>query len=167
MNEVVEKHYRDKSKEFFTGFAIEFPKICGNVGTAFRTCTSLGVADFLATVGERYHMPHSDTINAAKRVPTFNPKSFQELVALTPLTCNLVGVELDPRAEPIETFDWPARCLLLFGSEDQGLSQQARKSCRWIIKLPAPDGFGMNLSASVAIVAWERLRWLQRQGFKK
>lgn len=151
------KVYRNRSLERFCGVAVEAPKLHGNIGVLFRTAATLGNADFLATVGARYDKNnHWDPCDSHRILPTWNFDHFDDLRARLPLCSVLVGVELTRDAVPLADFEHPDRAVYLFGSEDTGLSAQARRSCRHTIKLPSATGTSMNLSSAGSIVLWDR-----------
>lgn len=151
-----QKVYRDKKTEKFCGLIVEHPKLEGNVGTLFRTAASLGNVNFLGTIGCRYKINHSDTVDSPKRMPTFNYEDVDDFLKHLPIHCNLVGVELTPKAVELKDFEHPPRAIYLFGAEDTGLSRKAQKYCRKIVKLPTATGLSMNLSAAGSIVLWDR-----------
>jgi len=151
------KVYRNRSLENYCGVAVEAPKLHGNIGVLFRTAATLGNADFLATVGARYDKNnHWDPCDSHRILPTWHFEDFMSLRKNLPLCSVLVGVELDSKSENLETFEHPDRAVYLFGSEDVGLSHQARRSCRHLIKLPSATGTSMNLSSAGSIVLWDR-----------
>ena len=149
--------YRQRDTEQWCGVGVENPKLKQNVGVMFRSALCLGAADFLFTTGERYDpKTHADVVQSNKRVPCFHFKDFRDLMEHRPNNCELVGIELADRATPLEKFQHPKRAIYLFGSEDQGLSKDAVKMCRYIVKLPAPIGVSMNLSSTASMVLWDR-----------
>jgi len=151
------KVYRNRALENFCGVAVEAPKLHGNIGVLFRTAAVVGNVDFLATVGARYDKNnHWDPSDAHRILPTWHFDHFADLRTRMPLCSVLVGVELTHDAVPLEQFEHPDRAVYLFGSEDAGLSQQARRSCRYTIKLPSATGTSINLSSAGSIVLWDR-----------
>ena len=100
-----------------------------------------------AMVTERYqHVRHHDSIEAlvswaaASRIP-------------------LIGIDNVEGSVPIETYDIPRECVLVFGQEGPGLSAQAQEAC---VDLLAITQFGSTRSinagaaAAVAMHAWVR-----------
>lgn len=155
--QIHQKVYRNRALENFCGVAVEAPKLHGNIGVVFRTAATLGNVDFLATVGARYDKNnHWDPCDSHRILPTWHFDAFADLRQRLPLCCVLVGVELTSDSVDLATFDHPDRAVYLFGSEDTGLSQQARRSCRSIIRLPSATGTSMNLSSAASIVLWDR-----------
>ena len=71
----------------------------------------------------------------------------------------LVGIDNVEGSVPIETYDIPRECVLVFGQEGPGLSEQAQRAC---VDLLAITQFGSTRSinagaaAAVAMHAWVR-----------
>lgn len=149
--------YTNKLHHRWCGVGIENPKLKQNVGVLFRSAICLGGVDFLFTIGDRYdHKTHADVVQSNKIVPCFNFNSFEELYKNKPNCCETVGVEIDKRSQPLETYQHLPRAIYIFGSEDGGLSKETLKMCRHIIKLPSPIGVSMNLSSAASMVLWDR-----------
>ena len=100
-----------------------------------------------AMVTERYqHVRHHDSIEA--------------LVAwAAEAGIPLIGIDNIEGSVPIETYDIPRECVLVFGQEGPGLSAQAQEAC---VDLLAITQFGSTRSinagaaAAVAMHAWVR-----------
>lgn len=100
-----------------------------------------------AMVTERYqHVRHHDSIQA-----------LVEWSGLAGLP--LIGIDNVEGSVPIETYDIPRACVLVFGQEGPGLSPQAQSAC---VDLLAISQFGSTRSinagaaAAVAMHAWVR-----------
>lgn len=71
----------------------------------------------------------------------------------------LVGVDNLPGSVPLETFDLPRECILLFGQEGPGLSDGARAACSAVVHI---EQFGSTRSinagaaGAIAMHAWVR-----------
>lgn len=144
--------------ENYCGIVVLHPKLEGNVGTLFRTAVSLGNVDFIGTIGARYVINHSDTVSSPKVLPCWHFKDFDDFYNHIPMNCHLVGVELHKKSTKLEKFEHPKRAIYLFGSEDNGISNEILTKCRKKIKLPSETGISMNLSASGSIVMWDRYK---------
>ncbi|HWB77246.1 MAG TPA: TrmH family RNA methyltransferase [Nannocystaceae bacterium] len=99
-----------------------------------------------AMMTERYqHVHHHDT-----------------LASLVDATGDLVLVGIDnlPGAQPLPEAELPRACVLLFGQEGPGLSDEARSACTRVVSIPQ---FGstrsINASAAAAIAMFE---WCRR-----
>ena len=135
----------------FFGIGIEHTKTEANVGTLWRSADLLGAA-FIFTIGRRYRRQASDTMKTARNIPLWHFETLESLV--TPLDCPIVGVELDPKATPIETFTHPKRCVYLLGAEDHGLTRAAIARCHRLVQLPGRAS--MNVSAAGTVVLYDR-----------
>jgi tRNA G18 (ribose-2'-O)-methylase SpoU len=71
----------------------------------------------------------------------------------------LVGIDNLPGSRPLETFDLPRECVLVFGQEGPGLSEQMRQACEVVLHV---EQFGSTRSinagaaAAIAMHAWVR-----------
>ena len=158
--------YRLPEREFFTGFALENYKCEANLGISFRTACALGVADFFATIGERYHKPGTDVIDSYRQLPVWQFKNCDDFYDHIPLACDVVALELSPRSVPLHEFEWPKRCIVVAGSEGDGLSKDILQKARYVVSLPS-IGVSINVSSAMAIVAYQRWNWLRQKGFAK
>ena len=71
----------------------------------------------------------------------------------------LLGVDTFPDAVPLETFDLPQDCVLLFGQEGPGLSPEAHAACDAVLSIAQYGSTrSMNAAAAAAIAmhAWVR-----------
>lgn len=150
--------YRDKTTETFCGFAFFNSKLQGNVGTALRTASALGIADFFCTIGDRYIRPRSDTIYSNYRHPVFSFDNFDAFIASFPQHCQLIAVEQHDKARCLSEFEHPQRALYVFGAEDEGIPRKYVDQIKQKICLPSPIGISMNLSACASIVMWDRYK---------
>lgn len=100
-----------------------------------------------AMVTDRYqHVRHHDDVD-----------SFAEWAGLADLT--LLGVDNGPGAKPLERFDLPARCVLLFGHESSGLSPAAVARCAAVLSIAqfgSTRSINVGAAAAIAMHAWVR-----------
>jgi tRNA G18 (ribose-2'-O)-methylase SpoU len=74
----------------------------------------------------------------------------------------LVGVDNLPGSVPIETFDLPRRCVLVFGQEGPGLSDPAREACVSsggtfsIAQFGSTRSINASAAGAIAMHAWIR-----------
>jgi tRNA G18 (ribose-2'-O)-methylase SpoU len=71
----------------------------------------------------------------------------------------VVGVDNLPGAVPLETFDLPRACVLLFGQEGTGLSDEARASCDATVSIAqfgSTRSINVGAAAAIAMHAWVR-----------
>jgi tRNA (guanosine-2'-O-)-methyltransferase len=147
--------YEVKSDRGFIGIGIENSKTIFNTGSLWRTALNFN-ADFIFTTGDRYRPQKSDTSRTPKHIPCWNFKDFQDLFEHLPNNCDLIGVEMDERSRPLQSFTYSDRVIFLLGSEDYGLSPEARKSCRHLVQIPSLRGHGsINVACAGSIVLYD------------
>ncbi len=137
----------------YFGIGIENTKTEANVGTLWRSAHLLG-ASFIFTIGKRYKMQASDTTKAWKSIPLYSYASFDDFYASLPHDCQVIGVELDDNAIPLQRFLHPERCVYLLGAEDHGLSRRAMEKCHKLVVLPGE--YSMNVATAGSIVMYAR-----------
>ena len=138
--------------EFF-GIGIQNGKTPENLGVLWRSAQNLG-ASFIFTIGNRYAKQACDTHNAVKSMPYFHYESFEDFFNNLPKGARLVGVELTEKAEPLETFNHPRRCVYLLGAEDHGLSKEAIEKSHFLVKFNSQ--LSLNVSVAGSIVMYDR-----------
>jgi len=71
----------------------------------------------------------------------------------------VVAVDNSPGAVPIETADLPRRCLLLFGQEGPGLTEEARAGAHLTVSIAqfgSTRSINVGVAAGIAMHAWIR-----------
>jgi tRNA G18 (ribose-2'-O)-methylase SpoU len=71
----------------------------------------------------------------------------------------IVGVDNVPGAVALETVDLPRGCVLLFGSEGPGLSEEAQAACALLVQITqfgSTRSINLGAAAAVAMHAWVR-----------
>lgn len=140
----------------FFGIGIVNTKRETNIGTLWRSAYAFGAA-FIFTVGRRYRRQSSDTVKAWRSVPLFEFESIADLKRHVPYGSLLVGVELDPRAVPLPSFEHPKRAVYLLGAEDHGLSETDRAACHKLVVIPGASRC-LNVATAGSIVLYDRIR---------
>jgi len=129
-----------------------------NIGSVIRTANAMGARAFHivgkrrwnrrgAMVTDRYQheQHHRDASSLA---------AWARAEGLT-----LLGIDNLPGSLPLETFDLPRRCVLVFGQEGPGLSEPMRVECAAVLHI---EQFGSTRSinagaaAAIAMHAWVR-----------
>jgi len=134
----------DNLEQGYFGIGIMNGKTPENLGVLWRTAQNMG-ASFIYTIGNRYSKQACDTHKAVGAMPYFHYDTFEDFYKHMPKSAVLIGVELDERAVPLETFEHPKRCVYLLGAEDHGLSRLAIEKSHFLIK------FNTRLSVNVAV----------------
>lgn len=142
------------SRGYF-GIGIWHGKTEHNIGTLWRSA-HLYDAAFIFTVGQRYKMQASDTPKTRRHTPMFEFASIDDLIAHLPYSCPLVGVELDPRAEPLDSFRHPERACYLLGAEDHGLPKAVLDRCHSIVQIETPRPESMNVAVAGSLMLHHR-----------
>lgn len=140
------------TNEYF-GIGIQNGKTPENLGVLWRSAQNLG-ASFIFTIGNRYAKQACDTHNAVKAMPYFHYDTIEDFFNNLPKGVRLVGVELTDRAEDLETFQHPRRCVYLLGAEDHGLSKKAIEKCHFLVKFKSQ--LSLNVSVAGSIVMYDR-----------
>jgi len=71
----------------------------------------------------------------------------------------VIGVDNLPGSVPVETFDLPRACVLLFGQEGTGLSGAARDACTATVSIAqfgSTRSINVGAAAAIAMHAWVR-----------
>lgn len=129
-----------------------------NIGTIVRTANAFAVGAVHiigrrrwnrrgAMVTDRYqHLHHHDTVDSLV--------AFAQDQHLT-----LIGVDNLPGSMPIEHAELPRNCLLLFGSESEGLSEAAREAASALVHIAqfgSTRSINAGVAAGIAMHAWIR-----------
>jgi tRNA G18 (ribose-2'-O)-methylase SpoU len=145
----------------FYGIGIEHGKTVANLGTLWRTAHLFG-ADFMFTIGHRYHRQTSDTMKSWRSIPLWHFATLDDLIRSSPMDAPLVGVELTPAAEEIKPFRHPERAIYLLGAEDHGLTKQALTRCHRIVRLPGDHSMNVAVAGSILIFdRWQKAQAAQ------
>ncbi len=143
----------DNFENEFFGIGIQNGKTPENLGVLWRSAQNLG-ASFIFTIGNRYAKQACDTHNAVKSMPYFHYENFDEFFKNLPKGARIVGVELTDKAEDLESFHHPRRCVYLLGAEDHGLSNQAIQKSHFLVKFKSQ--LSLNVSVAGSIVMYDR-----------
>ena len=129
-----------------------------NIGTVVRTANAFNAAGVHiigrrrwnrrgAMVTDRYlHVHHHATVQE------FTAWAQSEGVAV-------IGVDIFPDSVPLETFDVPERCVLVFGQEGPGLSEEvhtAAQATLSIAQFGSTRSINAGVAAGIAMHAWVR-----------
>jgi tRNA G18 (ribose-2'-O)-methylase SpoU len=71
----------------------------------------------------------------------------------------LLGVDNLPGAQPLETYDLPRACMLLFGQEGPGLTGEAREACDATLSIAqfgSTRSINASAAAAIAMHSWVR-----------
>ena len=96
----------EKLQTSYFAIGIYKPKTAHNIGSLWRTAYIMG-AQYIFLIDKRYTKQGSDVLNTWSRIPLFQFKTFEEFYSAIPYNSQLVGVELDDKAEELQTFEHP------------------------------------------------------------
>jgi tRNA G18 (ribose-2'-O)-methylase SpoU len=71
----------------------------------------------------------------------------------------VIGIDILPGSVPIETFEIPPRCVLIFGQEGPGLSPIAREACVSVCSIAqfgSTRSINAGVASGIAMHAWVR-----------
>lgn len=139
----------------YFGVAVWHPKHEVNVGTLWRSATAYQ-ASFVATIGRRYTHQASDTCKTPHHRPLMAYDDMDDLIGHLPHGCPIVGVELSDRAESLTRFRHPANALYLLGAEDHGLPEKVLDRCHYVVQIPSPVDWSLNVSVAGSLVMHDR-----------
>lgn len=142
------------NKRGYFGIGIFHCKNETNVGTLWRSAAILG-ADFIFTIGKRYHRQASDTMKAPRHIPLFNYTDYDDFFRHVPYDCPVIAVELSENSVPLDTFTHPERCIYLLGAEDYGIPDDILLRCRDTVQLYGD--YCYNVSTAGSIVMYDRV----------
>jgi tRNA G18 (ribose-2'-O)-methylase SpoU len=132
-----------------------------NIGTVVRNANAFGAASVTIVGRRRWNRRGAMVTDRYQHVR--HVASVGDLLAWTAAEhLPLVGIDNLPGSAPLEATTLPARCLLLFGQEGPGLSEQARAACAVVCSI-AQVGSTRSINAGVASgIAMHT--WLRQHG---
>jgi RNA methyltransferase, TrmH family len=136
---------------------LEDPRHLGNLGACVRVAAAAGAAGVLTT--GRQDPWHPDALRGAAGLHFALPVHRTRAVR----TGDRPLVALDPAGEPLRPGALPARAVLAFGTERDGLSREllARADARLALPM-APGVSSLNLATAVAGVLFAQLLLAER-----
>jgi tRNA(Leu) C34 or U34 (ribose-2'-O)-methylase TrmL len=148
-----------------------------NIGSVIRTANAFNAQAF-HIVGKRrwnrrgamvtdryqheYHHPTvEDLIHWAADAPVALPPGTAAHVSPEAgrAAIPIIGIDNLPGSQPIETYDLPRQCILLFGQEGPGLSRQARRASVAVLDIAqfgSTRSINAGAAAAIAMHAWVR-----------
>ena len=153
-----------QNRSFFPGMRVFLEDIRSpyNVGSIFRTADACGFEEVLLSgfTADPQHARAQRTAMGAHIVVPWRRISLQELAHEEHV---ILGLELGGTS--IDSYTFPTKGTLLLGSEELGLSPEAKAICTDIISIPMLGAKGsLNVSVAFGIVANAWRLSLQMQG---
>ena len=131
---------------------LENPRNLLNIGASVRVSAAAGAAGVVTTGAQDPW--HPAALIAGTGLQFALPVT--RTIALAP--CDRPLVLVDPEGQPLTESSIPARAILAFGSERDGLSRQLMTSADHVVSIPMLEGVSsLNLATAVAVVlyAWK------------
>ena len=136
---------------------LEGIKDAGNLGTILRTSAAFGV-DAVVLYGDSVDLYNPKCVRSAVgnlwKIPVFDMKNHNEIKAAF---SGFRRIATLPRAKNyLKNFELKEPCLVMFGSEADGLSEELQDFATDSIKIEMKDGVeSLNLSVSCAVVLYK------------
>ncbi len=139
-------------KRGYYGIGIYEPKTTDNLGTLWRSAHNFG-ADFIFTIGDRYHKQPSDTTKAWKHVPLYRYKDMADMKEHMPVDAELVFVEQAEGSVSLRNFVHPQSAVYVLGAEDYGVPEEEMRGFR---KVEIESPLCLNVAVAGSIVMFDR-----------
>jgi tRNA G18 (ribose-2'-O)-methylase SpoU len=129
-----------------------------NIGSVIRTANAMGARAF-HIVGRRRWNRRGAMVTDRYQHEHHHPDAASLAAWARAEGLTVVGVDNLPGSVPLETFDLPRGCVLVFGQEGPGLSEAMRAECAAVLHI---EQFGSTRSinagaaAAIAMHAWVR-----------
>lgn len=129
-----------------------------NIGTVVRTANAFNAAG-VHIVGRR-RWNRRGAMVTDRYMHVHHHPSVEEFVAWAEAeNLPVLGVDLFPESVPVETFDFPQRCVLVFGQEGPGLSEEIRQAARATLSIAqfgSTRSINAGVAAGIAMHGWIR-----------
>lgn len=129
-----------------------------NIGSVVRTANAFLAAE-IHIVGRRRWNRRGAMVTDRYQHLRHHSSAAELAAAAAAESLPLIGVDNLPGAVPLETYDLPRRCILLFGQEGPGLSAAARTACSAIVSITqfgSTRSVNAGAAAAIAMHAWVR-----------
>jgi tRNA G18 (ribose-2'-O)-methylase SpoU len=133
-----------------------------NIGSVVRTANAFLAAE-VHIVGRRRWNRRGAMVTDRYQHVRHHPDLSDLAAYADSLHLPVIGVDNLPGAVPLETYDLPAGCILLFGQEGPGLTDEAHASCTDVLSI-AQFGSTRSINASAA-AAIAMHAWIRRHTF--
>ncbi len=129
-----------------------------NIGSVVRTANAFGAAAVHVVGRRRWNRRGAMVTDRYMHVR--HHADIDSLAAWASATgLPLLGVDNTPGAVPLETYRMPQACVLLFGQEGPGLTDEARQACAATLSIAqfgSTRSINVGAAAAVAMHAWVR-----------
>ncbi|GAA1811328.1 TrmH family RNA methyltransferase [Nesterenkonia flava] len=129
-----------------------------NIGTVVRTANAF-LAKEVHIIGKKRWNRRGAMVTDKYQHVRHHP-SVEEFVAWADdAGVPVLGVDLFPDSVPLETYDLPRRCVLVFGQEGPGLSDEVRAAAQATLSIAqfgSTRSINAGVAAGIAMHAWIR-----------
>jgi tRNA G18 (ribose-2'-O)-methylase SpoU len=130
-----------------------------NIGSVVRTANAFLAAE-VHIVGKRKWNRRGAMVTDRYQHVRYHA----DVASLRDLGLPLIGIDNLPGSVPLETYDLPRECVLLFGQEGPGLTDVAHKACDVVLSIAqfgSTRSINASAAAAIAMHDWVR-RWATR-----
>lgn len=138
--------------------AIENFEHDANIGTVVRTANAFAV-DTVHIVGRKRWNRRGAMVTDRYQHLAHHPDTASLLQWAAENQLTVVAIDNTPGCVPLETAELPKRCLLLFGQEGPGVSEQAQQEAMMtcsIAQFGSTRSINAGVAAGIAMHAWIR-----------
>lgn len=139
-------------KRGYYAIGIFEPKTETNLGTLWRSAHNFG-ADFIFTIGNRYHKQYSDTTKAERHIPLYHYKDWQDFLGHLPSGCDIVCIEQADGSRNVKNFVHPERAVYVLGAEDHGIPEELMRGHQ---KVHIDTPMCLNVAVAGSIILYDR-----------
>jgi len=140
-------------KRGYYGIGMFEPKTIDNLGGLIRSAFCFK-ANFVFTIGNRYHKEPTDTADATRHMPCFHYKDIQDFVEHLPKGVEVVGIEITEKSKPLEKYTHTEKAVYILGGEDRTLPAEVLDICTTIRSIDTR--FCLNVASCGTLVLYDR-----------
>ena len=129
-----------------------------NIGTVVRTANAFAVAE-VHIVGRRRWNRRGAMVTDRYQHVRHHPETTALVKWCRERDLPVIGIDNLPGSRPIQTADLPRACLMLFGQEGPGLSEEARAASDVVLHIPqygSTRSINAGVASGVAMYEWIR-----------
>lgn len=129
-----------------------------NIGTVVRTANAF-LAEEVHIIGKKRWNRRGAMVTDRYQHVRHHPSVGDFVAWAESAGVPVIGVDLFPESVPLETYELPERCVLVFGQEGPGLSEEIRQAARdtlSIAQFGSTRSINAGVAAGIAMHAWIR-----------
>lgn len=127
-----------------------------NIGSIVRSANAFA-ADTVHIVGRRRWNKRGAMVTDRYQHVLHHPEVADLVAWAAEQGVPIIAVDNVPGCVPMETFDWPERCIMLFGQEGPGLSPEAIAAASAVLEITqygSTRSINASAAAAVAMYSW-------------